>query len=203
MLSKIATALFSLALLSSLPACGDKSSDKSSDSDKSKKDKDDKDGDDKKASGKSSAKASADASSGGAAGPAEFKEYNLGADLLKIPSKGGEMCPSPGMRLLSKTKMISCIDGKPAQEMECKGPKGLTLDGGVMPACDISKNAAGDLCHILVADSGCDGKKRVTCDLDIEKMDAPPKVVIKECKKACVMKKDGEIETAECEGEED
>ena len=152
--------------------------------------------------GKGSATAKDTASAAGE-GPAEFKQYNAGADLLKLPSKAGEMCPSPGLRVLSKTKMIACTDGKPAEEHQCKGPKGVTLDsGGIIPSCDISKNAAGEPCNFLVANSGCDGKQRIFCDVDLAKPDAAAKVTIKSCAKNCVMKKEGETETAECEGEE-
>lgn len=112
--------------------------------------------------------------------PEKMVNVNNAADALGTPTKAGEPCKMGGMRFLSKTKALYCIEGGQSFVVDCLGPKGIEMDP--FPSCDISKNAVGDACAPLFAGSICDGKqKELWCDFSLEQVTKPGKVAVKKC----------------------
>ncbi len=152
---------------------------------------------------KGSSKEESKSSGKESSGPPEFAEFNKGADLLDVPKKAGEKCPKPGIRIVGKTTAVICAEGKKAEIVECKGPKGIAPKE-ILPECDIRGNAEGDPCAPLFAISECEGtKKKFSCDFSFDKDTAMGKVKIETCNgpKGCYREKiDKELgEMVECD----
>jgi hypothetical protein len=129
------------------------------------------------------------------AGLEEFKTLNDDADRYKIPFKAGETCPPTGglgggVRILTKSSILYCNDGKPAVVTECKGPKGVSKNEEGGWRCDFSGNAEGDVCHSSVATATCRDKTFIECQSGLN--GGAGKIHIETCKgpKGCFISGD-------------